>query len=181
MKDKKTPKEKESYVKKIVKWIGIATLIITAGGGVILFLINYGKQQQAEIEYKKDQKDVTFEDKTQRDKAIDYVNADYTPLSVYFQNDTVKQNQDSLKVALKRNAIQQANLDTILTDIYEQRAEDMALRKIHDSVTHIENEALKEKRAEKYLLQERILHELEGINLRQADFKNELKKIKDSL
>ena len=173
-----TKKNTESSISKIVKTFTIIAGVITILSGAVVFFIDYGKQQEEENSYRKEMKTVTFESQKQRDKAVEYVNANYTPLSVYLQNDTVRQHQDSLLQQQKELKDQQANIDTILNSVYQQREEFLRSQKIKDSIVFAENEKLKKNRAEKYKLQERILDELKVINLRKKHFKKQLDSIK---
>jgi hypothetical protein len=118
-------------------------------------------------------KEVTFDNSSQKHKMLDYVTADFNPVSVFLQGDSLL----DIGITMNKTIEQQNNL---LEEIHKEKVIEAKRKKTQDSLLKIENELLKINREEKYALQQKILRQLEVIDLRQRDFKIELEKLKNN-
>ena len=119
--------------------------------GIGVYFTDREKDRQELIQYKNDQKEVSFDDSRQKHDVIDLLDIEYHPF-------TVAKSTDTLKAQLKR-------VDTLLEATYNQKQRDARERHIQDSIDNA-NELVRQKnREERTKIQASILDELELIKL----------------
>lgn len=125
------------YIDKTMKIIAF----LGALGAIIAVFVAYGSWQEREANYKKNQKEVTFDNSKDKHKTQEHINSDYTPIKSYqkqqkldsiytFALEVFESNKedkdDAIKSRAKRDSIivetrkSQAKTDSVVIKILEK-------------------------------------------------------------
>lgn len=121
--------------------------------GAIIYGAYYGGDfLKGEEAYKEALKEVTFDNSKQKNDHIDHVNTKYNPVNVYKQADTLKRQQNGIKLLME-------NQNSIMDSIYRQNNK-------RDSINIIEEAKKNRSRDAREDKMNIIIEGLENINKR---------------
>jgi len=126
-------------------------------GAIIAGAYYGGDFLKGEEAYKEALKEVTFDNSKQKNKVIEHVNVEYSPVNVYKQSDTLKRQQNGIKLLMEKQNL-------IMDSIYKQTT-------VRDSINTIEEAVKNRSRNAREDKMNIIIEGLDNINKRLDSIK----------